>query len=178
MSNILNSRSHIRLAQLFHPAFLLNHSNEPVTLLQTKYKKFIKILPFFFSFLAFCSTDTNKRALSFRMISYGPTLKRLHFRGLFSCVFLHWRIFQVRTPGYTSNSQWTKQTKSKRWLQCRTGVKWEETWRRSGMQTEMGRSDGIRRNGSLLTWRTLFVRPVFWASCFKSFASGLWLMAK
>lgn len=48
MSNILNSRSHIRLAQLFHPAFLLNHSNEPVTLLQTKYKKFIKILPFFF----------------------------------------------------------------------------------------------------------------------------------
>lgn len=47
MSNILNSRSHIRLAQLFHPAFLLNHSNEPVTLLQTKYKKLIKILPFF-----------------------------------------------------------------------------------------------------------------------------------
>lgn len=29
-----------------------------------------------------------------------------------------------------------------------------------------------------LTWRTRLVRPVFWASCFKSLASGLWLMAK
>lgn len=29
-----------------------------------------------------------------------------------------------------------------------------------------------------LTWRTLLVRPVFCASCFKSLASGLWLMAK
>lgn len=29
-----------------------------------------------------------------------------------------------------------------------------------------------------LTWRTRLVRPVFCASCFKSLASGLWLMAK
>lgn len=29
-----------------------------------------------------------------------------------------------------------------------------------------------------LTCRTLLVNPVFWASCFRSFASGLWFMAK
>lgn len=30
----------------------------------------------------------------------------------------------------------------------------------------------------LLTCRTLLVRPVFWASCLRSLASGLWLIAK
>lgn len=76
MSNIVSSGSHVRLAQLFEPGRLLNHSNAPVPLLQTKHRKWVRNLPLF------CSTDTNQRALSFRMIGSAPTLKCLHFRGL------------------------------------------------------------------------------------------------
>lgn len=52
------------------------------------------------------------------------------------------------------------------------------TWRRSGVQTQIWGDQISKKNGYLLTCRTLLVRPVFWASCFKSLASGLWLMAK
>lgn len=36
----------------------------------------------------------------------------------------------------------------------------------------------LKEKIALLTCRTLLVRPVFCASCFKSLASGLWLIAK
>lgn len=47
-----------------------------------------------------------------------------------------------------------------------------------GVQTHIWGDQISKENDFPLTCRTLLVRPVFWASCFKSLASGLWLMAK
>lgn len=44
--------------------------------------------------------------------------------------------------------------------------------------TQTGADHISEKEKVLLTCRTLLVRPVFCASCFKSLASGLWLMAK
>lgn len=77
-----------------------------------------------------------------------------------------------------------KQTKET--INVSSWVKWQVrggggvgvSWIRSWMQEHSGTDHMRKVNGSVLTCRTLLVRPVFWASCLRSLASGLWLMAK